>query len=183
MGGGRWPPTAGERPQVAVVMAHAAEGTPGAQPVVERSAALDDVSAIVAIERATFSDPWSETSVRRLFDNEGACVRVATQGAEVVGYGVIWVVADEAELANLAVATSVRGRGVGALLLDALLREAAARGATATHLEVRASNRAAVALYESRGFEVSGRRKGYYSAPVEDALLMRRGPDPTARRD
>jgi ribosomal-protein-alanine N-acetyltransferase len=149
---------------------------PGAHPVIEREATLHDVPAIVAIERATFSDPWSETSIRRLFVHEGACVRVATLDAAVVGYGVVWVVGDEAELANLAVSDAARGRGAGALLLDALLRDVKARGGATVHLEVRESNAAAVGLYTSRGFAASGRRKGYYSAPVEDALLMRRGP-------
>ncbi len=147
---------------------------PGATAVLERRGTPDDVPAISAIERATFSDPWSEDSIRRLFEQQSASVRVAVLAGQVVGYGVVWVVADEAELANLAVAEAARGRGAGALLLDALLADVASKGGTTVHLEVRESNAAAVALYTSRGFAVSGRRKAYYRAPVEDALLMRR---------
>jgi ribosomal-protein-alanine N-acetyltransferase len=144
--------------------------------VVERRATLDDVTAIVAIEQATFSDPWSAASIRRLFEQDHAVVRVALLGRTVVGYGVVWVIGDEAELANLAVAAHAQRRGAGALLLDALLADVAAHGGATVHLEVRASNAAALALYTSRGFVESGRRKGYYSAPTEDALLMRRQP-------
>jgi ribosomal-protein-alanine N-acetyltransferase len=93
--------------------------------------------------------------------------------ATVVGYVVAWLVADEAEVANLAVAPEWRGRGVGAALLDAALNEARKGGAHVAHLEVRDSNVAARALYGSRGFMPVGRRRRYYQAPVEDAVLLR----------
>ena len=142
----------------------------------ERPATLDDVPAIAEIERASFGDPWSEASFRGTFANEGAIVRAAEQEGRVVGYSVAWVIGDDAELANLAVAPDARRQGVGALLLDALLRELDARGGATVFLEVREGNAAARALYASRGFEVSGRSKGYYRAPVEDAVLMLRRP-------
>src|SRR5436309_1957910 len=66
---------------------------------------------------------------------------------ELAGYVVAWLAADEAEIANLAVAPSLRGLGVGAALLDASLREVARRGASAVYLEVRESNVAARGLY------------------------------------
>jgi ribosomal-protein-alanine N-acetyltransferase len=102
-----------------------------------------------------------------------ACVVPTDTVATVVGYVVAWLVADEAEVANLAVAPEWRGRGVGAALLDAALNEARNGGAHVAHLEVRDSNVAARALYGSRGFMPVGRRRRYYQAPVEDAVLLR----------
>ena len=69
----------------------------------------------------------------------------------------------------------MRRAGVGAKLLDQFLRAADGHGVTATYLEVREGNAAALRLYESRGFVATGRRKGYYRHPVEDAVVMRRG--------
>jgi ribosomal-protein-alanine acetyltransferase len=108
--------------------------------------------------------------------------RDGRDGATVVGYAVAWFAADEAELANLAVAASARGRGVGALLLDAVLAEAAHRGAATVYLEVRESNAAARRLYASRSFAEVGRRRRYYHNPAEDALVLARpiAPGPAA---
>ncbi|HZS62051.1 MAG TPA: ribosomal protein S18-alanine N-acetyltransferase [Gemmatimonadaceae bacterium] len=150
--------------------------------IVLRRAEKTDLDAVVAIERASFTDPpWSRESFTALVDSPRAYFTVACEpptGA-VVGYVVAWFVVDEAEIANLAVAPDRRGRGVGSRLLDAALTEARLAGAIVVHLEVRDSNAAARALYDSRGFEAVGRRRRYYRDPVEDALLLRR--DLTAR--
>lgn len=153
--------------------AGAAGTAPRVRPVVE-----GDLAAIVRIERACFSDPWSEASFRSTFAHPRVVASVVERDGAVRGYSIAWVVDDEAELANLAVAPDARRAGLGALLLDALLREVASRGGATVHLEVRASNVAAQALYRARGFEVSGRRRLYYQAPEEDAVLMRRPPAP-----
>ena len=98
----------------------------------------------------------------------------------MVGYCVAWQIIDEAELANLAVDPEVRRGGIGAILLDDLLEQVDRPPTAVVHLEVRESNAAAQALYRSRGFEASGRRKRYYSRPTEDAVVMRRPPRPDA---
>jgi [ribosomal protein S18]-alanine N-acetyltransferase len=142
-----------------------------------RRAQAADLDAIVAIERASFTDPpWSRDSFLALIDSPRAYFTVACEppADDVIGYVVAWFVADEAEIANLAVAPDRRGRGVGSRLLDAALTEAQLAGAVVVHLEVRDSNAAARALYGSRGFEAVGRRRRYYRDPVEDALLLRR---------
>ena len=134
-----------------------------------------DLHAIAAIERASFSDPWSARSFRDLLGVDAvffACAR-ERDGADPLGYVVAWFAADEGEVANIAVAESARRRGVGAVLLDAAMTEGARRGASAMYLEVRESNVAARALYASRGFVEVGRRRGYYRRPVEDALVLR----------
>ena len=89
-----------------------------------------------------------------------------------MGYALGWVAADEAELANIAVAPPHRRSGVGNRLLESMREAAAALGATRMYLEVRESNEVAQAFYRSRGFAVTGRRREYYNRPREDALTM-----------
>jgi [ribosomal protein S18]-alanine N-acetyltransferase len=142
-----------------------------------RPAEHADLDAILAIERASFTDPpWSRESFTALLNSPRAYFTVACESptGAVVGYVVAWFVVDEAEIANLAVAPDRRSRGVGSRLLDAALTEARLLGAVVVHLEVRDSNAPARALYDSRGFETVGRRRRYYRDPVEDALLLRR---------
>jgi ribosomal-protein-alanine N-acetyltransferase len=164
--------------------------------VVIRDAAARDLPAVLAIEAASFSDPWDlaafesvlalphmrfyvaeEPSGKR---EEGVDGRERERGrggvagaARLVGYVVALVAADEAEVADLAVTPVARRRGIGGQLLDQATREAARCGARAMYLEVRESNRRAISIYESRGFREVGRRRGYYQHPREDALLLR----------
>jgi ribosomal-protein-alanine N-acetyltransferase len=147
----------------------------GALAVTVRAAREDDLAAIHAIESASFGDPWSLEGFRDLLDHPRAKLEVAidSDGA-LLGYAVAWYVADESEIANIAVAPAARRRGVGALLLDRILRAAAEFGAKTVFLEVRESNEEARKLYEARSFEIAGRRLKYYSKPDEDALIMRR---------
>lgn len=144
--------------------------------VVVRAAARTDLRTVVAIEELSFADPWSRASFASLLGNLQVRFSVAVDAAtdEVLGYVVAWFAADEGEIANLAVAPSARGRGIGALLLDGILAEAELRETAAVYLEVRESNVAARALYASRGFAAVGRRRRYYQRPVEDALVLRR---------
>lgn len=138
-----------------------------------RRAVEADVPAIHAIETASFGDPWSERSFRSMLAVERVRATVVERDGAVVGYCIAWLLGDEAELANLAVAPGARRSGVGAALLDELLAALDADGVT-VYLEVRDSNASAQALYRSRGFAASGRRKGYYARPTEDAIIMRR---------
>jgi ribosomal-protein-alanine N-acetyltransferase len=143
--------------------------------VMVRAAAEGDLAVIHTIECASFGDPWSLEGFRDLLDHPRAKMEVAVGGdGGLLGYAVAWYVADESEIANIAVAPDARRRGVGALLLDRILRAAAAFGARTVFLEVRESNEAARKLYEARGFEVAGKRAKYYRRPDEDALIMRR---------
>jgi [ribosomal protein S18]-alanine N-acetyltransferase len=142
-------------------------------PVVIRLAESGDLARVVEIERASFSDPWSMTAFRSALEEERLNFHVATCGGPPIGYAVSWCVVDEAELANLAVLPAMRGKRVGAALLDRAMSDARLAGCTVMHLEVRESNAPARALYESRGFGMVGRRKHYYRQPVEDALILR----------
>ncbi|MGH7619958.1 MAG: ribosomal protein S18-alanine N-acetyltransferase [Gemmatimonadaceae bacterium] len=138
-------------------------------------ATVADLAAIAKIERAAFSDPWSERSFREALSQPAIYfVAARSDAGEVLGYVVAWFVADEGQIANLAVAPAGWGSGIGRALLTAALTEATARGATDIYLEVRDSNLRARRLYGSCGFKEVGRRRGYYRLPVEDAIVLRR---------
>ncbi len=134
-----------------------------------------DLAAIAAIERAVFSDPWSIQSFRDARSHPAVFFACARSDDDcVLGYVVAWFAADEGEIANLAVAPSEWGTGLGQALLDATLGLAIERGVAVVYLEVRDSNARARRLYGSREFEEIGRRRGYYRLPVEDAIVLRR---------
>lgn len=127
------------------------------------------------IERASFADPWSEDSFRRILGGHSAIFQVMVIPAnEVAGYIIAFAIGSDAELLNVAVEPRHRGQGLAGMMLDAVLIQLGASGVRTAFLEVRESNRAALALYGSRGFTEIGRRRNYYRRPVEDALVMRR---------
>ena len=152
-----------------------------------RRAVRNDLSAMLRIERASFSDPWTEDTLATALTLERMLVLVADESGEapgdgaprLVGYVVALVVTPDAEIADLAVAPGARRRGVGRALLARVLDELTGVGVRAVHLEVRESNLAARTLYEASGFRAVGRRRGYYRQPTEDALLLRRDHGPT----
>lgn len=96
--------------------------------------------------------------------------QVKTDG--IAGYIVARMAANDLHINNVAVRVEYRGRGIGSTLLTRILAEGKRQGATAAFLEVRAGNALAQALYEKCGFRRVGQRRNYYSAPVEDALIM-----------
>lgn len=142
--------------------------------MVPRPATIADLPEIIELEHVCYGDPWPATAFATLPENPRVYFAVAREdGRSLAGYVVAWYVMDEGELANLAVAPSERGRGIGGALLDAVLGDAASRGIAKLFLEVRESNDSARKLYEARGFEEVGRRKQYYRSPSEDALILR----------
>ena len=133
-----------------------------------------DVSAVAALEKACFSDPWSENSVRSELSNPLSLWLVAEKGGEVAGYIGSQSVLDAADMMNVAVAQSARRGGLARALIGALVARLDADGVRSLSLEVRVSNDAARALYEKLGFSEVGRRKNYYARPKEDALILRK---------
>ena len=128
--------------------------------------------AILAIENAVNGSPWSERSFRNEIDHRHGLFRVALEGGEVVGYGGVWLVIDEAHVTNVAVAPSFQRRGIGRRLMRELLRGAHERGMACATLEVRAGNAPALHLYETLDFERTAIRRGYYPDNKEDAVVM-----------
>lgn len=137
-----------------------------------RPAELADASALAALERRCFSDPWSVAAFDELLPLSYIVGLVAEVDGVIGGYLVARELAGEAEILNLAVVPEARRGGLGRQLLDAGLEDLQARGAERVWLEVRESNAAAQALYARRGFTAAGRRPRYYRAPVEDALVL-----------
>jgi ribosomal-protein-alanine N-acetyltransferase len=134
-----------------------------------------DLEAVHALEMAIFPTPWSFNSYK--FELEGNPASelwvIEGPGGEVAAYAVVWLLVDEAHVANIAVAPNYRQQGLGRRLLRHALVRAAKQGMRYATLEVRASNKTARNLYKSFGFEVVGKRKAYYRDNQEDALTMR----------
>lgn len=159
--------------------------------------ALDDIPAVMEIEKTAFPRPWPEKAYRyELTENPNAYFVVArlanapparrnwlaqlfkpspqatTSSAPIVGFAGMWMYVDEAHIATIATHSAWRGRRIGERILLNLMREAQRRNAVLVTLEVRITNTVAQNLYLKYGFEEVGRRKGYYQDNLEDALLM-----------
>src|SRR5256714_7747562 len=120
---------------------------------------VDDVPTIAAIERRSFSDPWSERSFRDVLSHPQiyfACIRDLVDGgggaSAGLGYVVAWFPSGQGEIANLAVEPDLRGRGIGSALFDAALGGSRRHSPTGGFLAVRPSHFRAPPLDESRGF-------------------------------
>lgn len=135
-----------------------------------RALATDDVPAVLAIERASFPEPWSETMLLEELQGIGRTYVVVVDGDAVIAYGGVMVIGTDAHIMTLAVAPDSRRAGVGSQLLLALIDGALDSGAQHLTLELRVSNERARSLYEKFGFAPVGIRPGYY--PDEDALVM-----------
>jgi len=121
-----------------------------------------------------FGEAWTASQCAGLLPMPGVWLILAREGDAVIGFALARAVAGEAELLLLAVRRAAQGRGIGKLLLDRFAEEAAGRGATRLHLEVREGNHA-LSLYERASFTLVGRRRNYYSGrggQAYDALTL-----------
>jgi [ribosomal protein S18]-alanine N-acetyltransferase len=134
---------------------------------------LADLEAVHRIELASFSSPWPANAYRsELETNRLASYLVAKMDGEVVAYGGMWLMVDEAHITTFAVHPAWRRQKIGERLLLAFLDLAVDRQAREATLEVRLSNISARRLYEKYGFRPVGLRPRYYSDNGEDALIM-----------
>jgi ribosomal-protein-alanine N-acetyltransferase len=133
-----------------------------------------EIAAVMAIEDASFTNPWTSEMYASEFENRGVsfCYLARTPDDTVVGFCSFWRVVDELHINNLAVLPSHRRGGVASALLSRVLEEGSRLGAVRATLEVRRSNGPARYLYERFGFAVAGVRRGYYTKPAEDALVL-----------
>ncbi|MGD0791703.1 MAG: ribosomal protein S18-alanine N-acetyltransferase [Terriglobales bacterium] len=139
-------------------------------PVAIRSAALNDVPAILAIERqAPGAAHWTSEQYNKLVGS--GVVLVAEEAGQLCGFVCAKAVAGEWEIENVVVSAGFLRRGIANELLRALIQRAESEAVSAILLEVRESNPPARGLYENHGFREVGRRPGYYRNPVEDAIL------------
>ncbi len=135
----------------------------------------EDVAAVRTIEEISYPNPWSENTFRGEIQNDSVSfpmVVVRKPGDRIIGYVIYWHIRDDVQITNIAVHPDFRGRGLGETLLKHVLNKVREEGASFVNLEVRLSNAAALSLYKKLGFELIGVRKGYYTNPDEDALVM-----------
>ena len=147
-----------------------ADPAPGGQPLEIRRLAYGDLPSVLAIERRSFTTPWSLAMfVLELSKPSGICLAATDQG-RLAGYLVCSRYADVWHLMNVAIDPRRRREGIATTLLRELLTTA---GASARYtLEVRTSNHPAITMYEGLGFRAAGHRRGYYHDNGEDALIM-----------
>lgn len=132
-----------------------------------------DVLAVQEIEREIFSTPWPRNAYyRELASRNTAHYIVLRRDEEIVGYGGMWKMYDEAHVTTIGVRASEHHRGYGRVLFAALIQGAYDLGAKWMTLEVRPSNGNAIKMYEGFGFKIIGRRRGYYTDDGEDAIVM-----------
>lgn len=130
------------------------------------------LAELAAIERESFSTPWTEKMLEEeLYQDTASYIVALGEDGAAVGYAGLHVVLDEGYIDNIAVRADCRRQGIADALLDTFQRFGAAHLAFLT-LEVRLSNRPAIDLYLKHGFSQVARRKDYYTNPTEDAILM-----------
>lgn len=158
-----------------------------------RQMKAEDIPAVAELEKECFAEPWSENAIAESLADSNYVFFVVTKSQlpksqsdeleldqmeaksdseQVVGYVGAYLTVDELSITNVAVFSSHRRCGVADGLMKALDLFATERKLYGITLEVRVSNDAAIALYEKNGYEKSGIRKGFYSKPKEDALIM-----------
>ena len=133
---------------------------------------LEDLPAVLRIEREAFSNPWRTRDFAAAIEAPDCRAIVGSSLGRLVGYAVSWFLREEVHIGNLAVAEPHRREGIGSALLRYILKQAEQEHIVRITLEVRASNEAAQRLYRAYGFSEVALRKAYYSHPREDALVM-----------
>lgn len=131
-----------------------------------------DVDAVAELEAQIFSQPWSRQGFMDALHMGNTVFLVAEEDECILGYAGMYLALDEGEITNVAVDFKHRCRGVGALLIEAVIWEAEHRKLARIVLEVRVSNESAIRLYERNGFVNCGVRRGFYDFPKEDAYIM-----------
>ena len=135
---------------------------------------LADVAEVSEMERTVYPDPWSPDSFLAEVERrpDVGWPVVVREGREIVAYAVVWFIVDEIHIGNIAVRPNRQGCGLGSWLLEQILAEGKRRSMVFATLEVRPSNRAALALYERFGFRQVAVRRRYYRNNDEDALVL-----------
>jgi ribosomal-protein-alanine N-acetyltransferase len=153
------------------------------------------IPAVMKIEEACISPPWSEGALTNEIGRDDGLFALAIcngvdiengrdadngaagREAAVLGFCIVRRMADEAELYQIAVRPDMRRHGIADRLMAAAESYCRAHHVRSIYLEVRRSNEPAIRLYKKHGFKNEGRRKNYYSSPVEDAVIMSRAGD------
>ena len=135
---------------------------------------VEDRAAILALEAASFSNPWTTETFDAMMQSRVTQLWVVRDAGTIVAFCACYVFGTEQlDINTVAVAASRRRQGIARALLQRVLTETGARSAT---LDVRRSNLAAIRLYEGLGFTITDTRPQYYENPKEDALILWRNP-------
>ncbi len=149
-------------------------------PFLIRRMTREDLPAVMELEKASFSNPWSFELLQRELGHDWSIIFLLEEptpegGRSLLGVSIFWIVHDEVHVLNVATAPEHRRRGVGRALMQATLAEGRARKCSLATLEVRKGNEPAINLYKSFGFRPVGVRPNYYvdeGQPPEDAIVM-----------
>ncbi len=134
---------------------------------------IQDIPEVRVIEIDVFPSPWPGNAYHReLTGNRSAHYQCLWREDQIAAYGGLWVVGEEAHVTTIGVRRSEQGLGLGRTMFCALVNRSYHLGANFISLEVRPSNEVAIHLYDSFGFRILGRRRGYYTDNGEDALVM-----------
>lgn len=136
--------------------------------------AAEHISQIARLEQLCFSCPWSENALRSELKNPLSQWIVAVDGDVVAGYIGSQSVMGEADMMNIAVQPAYRRQKIAETLIGFLIDALNSRDVYCLTLEVRSSNEPALSLYKKLGFVQVGCRKNYYTAPKEDAYILRK---------
>ncbi|MFL5358767.1 ribosomal protein S18-alanine N-acetyltransferase [Archangium sp.] len=153
---------------------------PRESPFLIRRMTREDLPAVMELEKASFTNPWSYELLQRELGHDWSVIFLAEESLpegdrRLLGISIFWIVHDEVHVLNVATAPEHRRRGVGRQLMEATLAEGRARKCSLATLEVRKSNEPAIHLYKSFGFRPVGVRPNYYvdaGQPPEDAIVM-----------
>ena len=140
-----------------------------------QSLSHEHLSAILELDKACFNGLWSKEGYQRELDSPNSEIQglfSQKTGEKLLGMGCFWSILEEAHITILAIDSEYHRQGMGAALLYSLIKTARKRYLERATLEVRASNQAAISLYEKYGFKVAGRRRRYYQDNGEDALIL-----------
>jgi len=132
----------------------------------------EDVVQVHKVEEACFSVPWSLENFQSIFRYKENYYLTAWDGESIVGFIGLMAALGEGDITNVAVLPSYRKQGIGDRLVSSMMALAKEKEISKIMLEVRASNEAAIHLYEKYGFEFLCIRKNYYQKPTEDANIM-----------
>jgi ribosomal-protein-alanine N-acetyltransferase len=134
-----------------------------------------DLASVLEIEHLSFPNPWHESTFRGEIQHRPISfplVIVHEMLGRVIGYIIFWSIGEDVQINNIAVHPDFRRLGIGERVLRHVIAEVQVRGARLITLEVRPSNTAAMTLYKKLGFRMMGIRKGYYTLPPEDAIVL-----------
>ncbi len=139
-----------------------------------RTITAGDIDAASELERASFSEPWPRSAFEEIVDKENADYYLAEdiETGELLGGCVVFRIFEEGDITNVAVKQDHRNVGIATGLLRFAMGHSRSLGTDDFTLEVRASNAAAIRVYEKCGFVSEGIRPGFYSKPKEDAVIM-----------